>query len=47
MLINGQNRMRGGDKVKLKSGGGKGSGGWPSTTGNKSGGGRTNAPSKK
>lgn len=29
-----------------KGSGGKGSGGWPSTTGKPSGGGRTNGPSK-
>lgn len=38
-------RMKGGEKMAKGNGsGGKGSGGWPSTTGKPSGGGRTNSP---
>lgn len=37
----------GGSKGGSGSKGGKGPAGWPSTTGNRSGGGRDNAPSKK
>lgn len=35
---------RGSKGPRCKKGGGKGSGGWPAKTGNKSGGNRTNAP---
>jgi len=36
---------RGGEYIMLYKGG-KGTGGWPSSTGNKSGGGRNNGPKK-
>ena len=43
----GNRGSKGGDRDRLAGGRDKGPGGWPSKTGNPSGGGRNNSPPKK